>query len=85
MCINCSCLSGAAKSGVDLDAGYFVIGPELEDISSSAAPQAINDEDFETAEQYLHPDVVAWHKKKKFSYAINQKKKKKTNKTSTEI
>ena len=71
--------AGATKHGVDLDRGDFVIGPELEDVSSSTARQAIIVGDFATAEQYLHPDVVAWHKKKKFSYVV---KKLKTNKRS---
>jgi len=65
------------KHGVDLDAGYFVIGPELGDVSSSSARKAIMAEDYVEAAKYLHPNVVAWHRKMKAkrNYVLKDKRK----------
>ena len=51
-------LAGARR--VDLDAGYLVMGPELPDISSSAAREALARGDRARAAALLHPAVLAW-------------------------
>ena len=51
-------LAGARR--VDLDAGYFVMGPELPDISSSAAREALARGDRARAAALLHPAVLEW-------------------------
>ena len=53
--------SGAVKDGVDLDDGYFVVGPELPEVSSSAARKALIAGDESAIESYLHPAVIEWH------------------------
>jgi len=53
-------IDGARRAGVDLDAGHFLIGPELPDISSSAARWAIAHGDTAAAARHLHPRVLAW-------------------------
>ena len=39
---------------------FFLIGPELPDISSSQVRDALYEEDFEALAKLLHPAVVAW-------------------------
>ena len=51
-------LAGARR--VDLDAGNFVMGPELPDISSSAAREALARGDRARAAALLHPAVLEW-------------------------
>jgi len=46
---------GMVDFKVDADAGYFILGPELPDISSSAVRNA-----FRTLADSLHPDVIQW-------------------------
>ena len=53
-------LAGAQRAGIDLDAGNFVMGPELPDISSSAAREALARGDRACAAALLHPAVLAW-------------------------
>jgi len=51
---------GMVQSRVDLDAGYFILGPELPDISSSAVRAALAKGDMKALETLLHPKVSAW-------------------------
>ena len=51
-------LAGARQA--DLEAGYLVMGPELPDISSSAAREALARGDRARAAALLHPAVLAW-------------------------
>ena len=51
-------LAGARR--VDIDAGNFVMGPELPDISSSAAREALARGDRARAAALLHPAVLEW-------------------------
>ena len=53
-------LAGAQRAGIDLDAGNFVMGPELPDISSSAAREALARGDRAGAAALLHPAVLEW-------------------------
>ena len=55
----------AKRAGVDLDAGLFVMGPELPNISSSAARLAIARNDLAAAALLLHPSVLAWCRENK--------------------
>merc|ERR1719263_2224755 len=50
----------ALRAGVDLDAGRFIMGPELPDISSSEARKALARGDLTAAARCLHPSVLAW-------------------------
>ena len=50
----------ALRAGVDLDAGCFIMGPELPDISSSEARKALARGDLTAAARCLHPSVLAW-------------------------
>ena len=54
-------LAGARR--VDIDAGNFVMGPELPDISSSAAREALARGDRARAAALLHPAVLEWCEK----------------------
>ena len=56
-------LAGARRAGVDLDAGHLVMGPELPDISSSAAREALARGDRARAAALLHPAVLEWCEK----------------------
>lgn len=51
---------GAKRHGVDLDQGYFIVGPELPDISSTAVRRALQEGDGQALEGLLHPSVAAW-------------------------
>jgi len=53
-------LEGMASCGVDPEAGHFILGPELPDISSTRARQALAASDFQTLEHMLHPRVIDW-------------------------
>ena len=53
-------LAGARQAGIDPDAGNFVMGPELPDISSSAAREALARGDRARAAALLHPAVLEW-------------------------
>mmetsp|Transcript_22965 Transcript_22965/g.72698 ORF Transcript_22965/g.72698 Transcript_22965/m.72698 type:complete len:301 (-) Transcript_22965:112-1014(-) len=48
------------RSGIDLDMGWYIIGPELPDISSTAVRQACGRGDREALEAMLHPLVAEW-------------------------
>ena len=50
----------AQRDGVDLEAGQFIMGPELPDVSSSDARLALCRGDVNRAAEMLHPDVLAW-------------------------
>ena len=54
----------ARAAGVDVDAqharGVFVLGPELEDVSSTAVRRALRAGDAAALAPLLHPDVAAW-------------------------
>merc|ERR1711862_315642 len=49
-----------ANEGIDRDAGYFLEGPELEDISSSQVREALLAGDAKALEDLLHPRVTEW-------------------------
>merc|ERR1711920_648700 len=51
---------GMASCGVDLDAGLFILGPELPDISATEARRALASSDVETLSSMLHPAVTEW-------------------------
>lgn len=53
-------IEAAQQDGVDLQAGYFVMGPELPDVSSSAVRAALSRGDVDGAARMLHPAVLAW-------------------------
>ena len=42
------------------ETSFFLIGPELPDISSSQVREALYEEDFETLEKLLHHEVASW-------------------------
>lgn len=48
------------KEGIDLDEGFFIIGPELADISSTAVREALQAGDSRMLERLLHPRVAEW-------------------------
>ena len=52
---------GMLSTGVDPEAGYFVLGPELPGISSTAARRALAAKDIAALQQLLHPDVIRWY------------------------
>ena len=56
-------LAGASRAGIDLQSGHLVIGPELPDISSSAAREALARGDRARAAALLHPAVLEWCEK----------------------
>lgn len=53
-------VNAATRDGIDLEAGGFIMGPELPDISSSEAREALGRNDVAKAAEMLHPDVLAW-------------------------
>ena len=53
-------LAGARDAGLDLDDGNFVMGPELPNISSTAARAALAQKDMPALKRLLHPRVAAW-------------------------
>jgi hypothetical protein len=53
-------LQGVAKAGIDLSRGYFIMGPELPDISSTAVRQALRERDVAWLRKLLHEDVMKW-------------------------
>jgi len=55
-----SVIRAAQRAGHDLDAGHFIMGPELPDISSSDVRNALCNGEVGRAAEMLHPDVLAW-------------------------
>ena len=53
-------LEGARRAGVDMERGFFVMGPELPDISSTEVRRALTQGDRAAAARLLHPSVLAW-------------------------
>lgn len=54
-------IRGVSKMGSKSpDPQHFIIGPELPDISSTLARQAIREARMDVLEGLLHPDVAAW-------------------------
>jgi len=53
-------MNAALRDGVDLDAGHFVMGPELTDVSSTDARIALARGNFAQAQRHLHPSVIEW-------------------------
>jgi len=53
-------VNGALRDHVDLDAGYFVMGPELTDVSSTDARLALHRGGVDHARRCLHPSVLQW-------------------------
>lgn len=54
---------GMEKAGVDPERGYFILGPELPDISATAARRKLRSgEDEAGLQELLHPDVINWCK-----------------------
>merc|ERR1719188_421991 len=51
---------GMADNRVDPDAGYFILGPELPDISSTQARLGLAAGDRKALEPLLHPRVTEW-------------------------
>jgi len=51
---------GMAASGVDPDDGFFIIGPELPDISSTAVRAALASGNYAALEGIVHPKVAKW-------------------------
>lgn len=51
---------GMAEAGVDSARGYFILGPELENISSTQARTALQKRDVATLKTLLHPNVLKW-------------------------
>ena len=50
----------AAVKEYNIDPRYFILGPELPNVSSTAAREALAEEDVEAAKQFLHPSVADW-------------------------
>eukprot|EP00440_Ansanella_granifera_P061532 gb/GFBE01066712.1/.p1 GENE.gb/GFBE01066712.1/~~gb/GFBE01066712.1/.p1 ORF type:complete len:274 (+),score=50.08 gb/GFBE01066712.1/:1-822(+) len=50
----------ATRAKADSQNGYFILGPELPDISSSRVRSALKSGDLEELGQLLHPEVVRW-------------------------
>lgn len=53
-------VAGMEQCGVDPEDGYFILGPELPDISSTEARQAFRDMDMVKLHRSLHPKVIDW-------------------------
>eukprot|EP00438_Fugacium_kawagutii_P034171 Skav215211 [mRNA] locus=scaffold5922:20739:21479:+ [translate_table: standard] len=60
-------IDGARRHGIPLDKGYFIVGPELPDISSTAVRKALQEAHGQAPEEalarfegLLHPRVAAW-------------------------
>jgi hypothetical protein len=53
-------VNAALRDHIDLDAGYFVMGPELPDVSSTDARIALARGDVVQARRHLHPPVLEW-------------------------
>jgi len=51
---------GMAHAKVDSHAGFFVVGPELPDVSSTAARKALIARDAAALEGVLHPKATQW-------------------------
>jgi len=51
-------LQGMAEVGLDRDDGKFIVGPELPDVSSTAAREASQKNDLPTLLSILHPSVA---------------------------
>lgn len=48
------------RSGLDLERGWFIFGPELPDISSTAVRAAVGTGDLTALNRMLHPHVIQW-------------------------
>lgn len=48
------------KAGIDPEQGWFIVGPELPDVSSTAVRKALAAADIETLHTMLHPHVAEW-------------------------
>merc|ERR1712113_196949 len=48
------------RSGIDLDAGNFILGPELEDVSSTAVREAIMSRNMSSLGNLLDKRVAEW-------------------------
>merc|ERR1719220_3234213 len=53
-------VKGMKGAGVDPEQGYFILGPELPDISSTAVREALATGDRKALEGLLHPKVAEW-------------------------
>merc|ERR1712129_106669 len=53
-------LSAVAKARINADEGFFIVGPELCDISSSVVRKALAEGNTDTLGSYLHPGVAQW-------------------------
>lgn len=54
---------GMAKAGVDQERGYFILGPDLPDISATEARRLLRSgEDDVGLRELLHPSVINWCK-----------------------
>jgi len=45
---------------INPEQGFFILGPELPDISSTAVRKALHERDITTLEGFLHPAVLRW-------------------------
>lgn len=51
---------GMAQARVDPDDGFFILGPELPDISSTAVRVALQESDMDALDGLVHPRVAGW-------------------------
>jgi len=58
-------------NGINLDDGYFILGPELPDISSTDAKKALAVQHGEALQHLLHPNVIEWFTKFRSGPAIS--------------
>ncbi len=54
-------IANAQRSGIDITAGHFIVGPELPDISSSRVRAALRAGDVAALRGMLHPRVLEWN------------------------
>lgn len=52
---------GMLQDGINPDAGHFILGPELPDISSTAVRKALQENDVSQLSEILHPKVMDWN------------------------
>lgn len=53
-------LAGMRRAKINPEDGFFIVGPELPDISSTAVRKALRTHDLATLEDLLHPAVCQW-------------------------
>jgi len=53
-------LKGMSEAGLDADNEFFIIGPELADVSSTAVRNALRDRAGYELKDMLHPGVIEW-------------------------